>query len=311
MEEMEDKISSRKKILTDLTKRKIHIKYGSVFRDSVSESLEMILGISKESLSDQQRKLFDTEVKTFYDYVPSCLSKAKGNKKFMLKRFAKYFDEDFVLDFDFDLEDDPVSNEVRYYFKYNSLQNKRFHMFIYLMIIFKVAPSNDKTLPSDNVELEDVGIGMSVDNGSNSNTGFGRTLCSNISTESLDTCQDTSEITVEELDCGGYKARSTTSQWRDQNKVLGAAKHDPDLVMATAQKVMKSRTTAGSNVVKRIYDDPRLGEPLLKYAKKLEADLEKMDDDLTGWDENGERVTPIKCLAYLLGLFYAMFLINY
>ena len=53
MEEMEDKISSRKKILTDLTKRKIHIKYGSVFRDGVSESLEMILGISKESLSDQ------------------------------------------------------------------------------------------------------------------------------------------------------------------------------------------------------------------------------------------------------------------
>ena len=126
---------------------------------------------------------------------------------------------------------------------------------------------------------------------------------------------DISQTTVEteELDCGGYAARSSSSQWRDQQKILDAANHDPDAVIGTARTVLKTGPAGmpGANLLKKVYDDPRLGEPLLKYAKKLEENLEKMESDLKGWDENGKKVTPIECLAYLLGFYYALFLNNF
>ena len=59
-------------------------------------------------------------------------------------------------------------------------------------------------------------------------------------------------------------------------------------------------------MVKRVLEDPDLAEPLCKYIKKLDEDLAKMNDEL-GRDEDGEKLTPIKCLAYLLGfLLHAM-----
>ena len=123
---------------------------------------------------------------------------------------------------------------------------------------------------------------------------------------------DVPETTVEteELDCGGYAARSSSSQWRDQQNILEAANHDPDAVIGTARTVLKTGPAGmpGANLLKKVYDDPRLGEPLLKYAKKLEENLEKMESDLKGWDENGKKVTPIECLAYLLGFYYVMFI---
>ena len=115
---------------------------------------------------------------------------------------------------------------------------------------------------------------------------------------------------AEELDCGGYAARSSSSQWRDQQKILDAANHDPDAVIGTARTVLKNGPAGmpGANLLKKVHDDPRLGEPLLKYAKKLEENLEKMESDLKGWDENGKKITPIECLAYLLGFYYVMFI---
>ena len=70
------------------------------------------------------------------------------------------------------------------------------------------------------------------------------------------------------------------------------------------ESVAKSKNGAKSaKVVKRVLDDPHVGEPLYKHIKKLDADLAKMDDEF-GRDEDGEIVTPIRALAYLLGLQY-------
>ena len=54
-------------------------------------------------------------------------------------------------------------------------------------------------------------------------------------------------------------------------------------------------------MVKRVLEDPSLGEPLAKYLKKLERDLEIMNDNLSR-DEEG--VSIVECLAYLLGFQY-------
>ena len=106
-------LSSRKTILTELTKRKIPIKYGEKFREGISSSLELILGVSKESLSISLRTKFDTEVETFYHYVPTCMEKCGRNKPYMLRRFSDYFDNDFVLEETVDNDDMEVCN---YYF---------------------------------------------------------------------------------------------------------------------------------------------------------------------------------------------------
>ena len=81
------------------------------------------------------------------------------------------------------------------------------------------------------------------------------------------------------------------------------ANHDEDLVLATGEKVLKSKNKSAAKVLSRLADDPHLGEPLLKHIKKLDNDLEKMNDEL-GRDEEGMMDSPIKCLAYLLGFFY-------
>ena len=91
-------LSSRKTILTELTKKKIPIKYGEKFREGIGSSLELILGVSKESLSISLRTKFDTEVETFYHYVPTCMEKCGRNKPYMLRRFSDYFDNNFVLE---------------------------------------------------------------------------------------------------------------------------------------------------------------------------------------------------------------------
>ena len=83
---------------------------------------------------------------------------------------------------------------------------------------------------------------------------------------------------------------------------LEAANYDEDALFAAVESVAKSKNGAKSaKVVKRVLDDPHVGEPLYKHIKKLHADLAKMDDEF-GRDEDGEIVTPIRALAYLLGL---------
>ena len=70
------------------------------------------------------------------------------------------------------------------------------------------------------------------------------------------------------------------------------------------ESVAKSKNGAKSaKVVKRVLDDPHLGEPLYKHIKKLDENLAKMNDEF-GRDEDGEIVTPIRALAHLLGLQY-------
>ena len=98
----------------------------------------------------------------------------------------------------------------------------------------------------------------------------------------------------------GIKSRSRTSQWRVENKILEAANHDPQAIAGAHQKVLPNKDAA--YVAKRISNDPHLGEPLRKYIKKLDKDLEKMNDEIN-LDEEGEIPSPIKCLAYMLGLF--------
>ena len=90
--------SSRKDIVAELSKRKIKISFGEQFRKGISDSYETILGISKESLSTSLRQKFDTEINTFYYYVPTCMEKCKRNKPYMLRRFSDYFDKDFNLE---------------------------------------------------------------------------------------------------------------------------------------------------------------------------------------------------------------------
>ena len=97
----------------------------------------------------------------------------------------------------------------------------------------------------------------------------------------------------------GNNSRSRTSQWRFEKKILEAANHDPQAIAGAHQKVLPNKDAA--YVAKRISTDPHLGEPLRKYIKKLDKDLERMGDELYR-DEDGENVSPIRALAYLLGL---------
>ena len=98
----------------------------------------------------------------------------------------------------------------------------------------------------------------------------------------------------------GNKSRSRTSQWRFENKILEAANHDAQAIAGAHQKVLPNKDAA--YVAKRISTDPHLGEPLRKYIKKLDKDLEKMNDEIN-LDEEGEIPSPIKCLAFMLGSF--------
>lgn len=114
--------------------------------------------------------------------------------------------------------------------------------------------------------------------------------------------QDSSvqDSSVQELGHSGwFNSRSTSSQSRDRQKILEAANHDPAAVYSTAQHLIKDENKDAAKVLKRLTDDPSLGEPLAKCLKKMDSGL-KIDED-------GEKLSPISSLAYLLG-FFAMFL---
>ena len=88
-----------------------------------------------------------------------------------------------------------------------------------------------------------------------------------------------------------YDMRSSSSQCRDRQKISKAANNDRKAVLSTGAKMFSEEgNKAASTIVKRLNADPSLGEPWLKCLKKMDADLEKT------------RVTPIACLAYLLGI---------
>ena len=88
-----------------------------------------------------------------------------------------------------------------------------------------------------------------------------------------------------------YDMRSSSSQCRDRQTISKAANHDRKAVLSTGAKMFSEEgNKAASTIVKRLNADPSLGEPWLKCLKKMDADLEKT------------RVTPIACLAYLLGI---------
>ena len=88
-----------------------------------------------------------------------------------------------------------------------------------------------------------------------------------------------------------YDMRSSSSQCRDRQTISEAANHDRKAVLSTGAKMFSEEgNKAASTIVKRLNADPSLGEPWLKCLKKMDADLEKT------------RVTPIACLAYLLGI---------
>ena len=99
----------------------------------------------------------------------------------------------------------------------------------------------------------------------------------------------------------GYKFRSISSQRRDRIEILEAANYDEDALFATTNNVVKAKNKDAGHVVKRVLEDPSLGEPLAKYLKKLERDLEIMNDNLSR-DEEGASI--VECLAYLLGFQY-------
>ena len=74
-----------------------------------------------------------------------------------------------------------------------------------------------------------------------------------------------------------YDSRSHASQWRDRRSVFEAAHNDPDTVFATAESLVKDKNGVKSaKVVKRVFEDPHLGEPLYKYIKKLDEDYGNM-----------------------------------
>ena len=105
-----------------------------------------------------------------------------------------------------------------------------------------------------------------------------------------------SESSVEKDECGfGYSDQSQPTQWRTQQKVLKAANHDRDAVLATGVKVLKAENTNSAYVLKRVSENPNVGDYLAKCLKKMDKEL--------SMDEDGERITPISCLAYLLGEF--------
>ena len=142
----------------------------------------------------------------------------------------------------------------------------------------------------EEVSSEDIGMDMQEDNVIDSNE-------SNLLADKIAGISD--EFDPGEGTSSGSKSRSRTSQWRDQKRILDAANNDPVAISKAHQAVLPPDA---SYVAKRISDDPNLGGPLRKYIKKLDRDLEKMNDEL--WrNEDGENVSPISCLAYMLGIF--------
>ena len=95
-----------KRLFNRLTKiKKVEIVRGETFKSEIVQTLEEILGVSRQDLSNQKLTKFDHEVDEFYSYVPRCLKAAYHSKKRMKKRFKKYFDRPIVL------PEDPVSND--------------------------------------------------------------------------------------------------------------------------------------------------------------------------------------------------------
>ena len=87
-----------KRLFIRLTKIKNYeIVRGETFRSGIVQNLEEILGVSRQDLSSEKLRKFDSEVEEFHSYVPRCLNKCHRNRKRMLKRFKKYFDRLIVL----------------------------------------------------------------------------------------------------------------------------------------------------------------------------------------------------------------------
>ena len=96
---MDDRISNptREQLLNKLANKKVQIKYGEAFKNGISECLEEILGVSKETLSPELSKEFDKEVDYFHSYVPACLSKCHRDKRLMKRKYSVYFNTEIVL----------------------------------------------------------------------------------------------------------------------------------------------------------------------------------------------------------------------
>ena len=93
-----------KRLFNRLTKiKKVEIVRNETFKSEIVQTLEEILCVSRQDLSNQKLIKFDYEVDEFYSYVPTCLKAAYRSKKRMKKRFKKYFNRLIVL------PDDPIS----------------------------------------------------------------------------------------------------------------------------------------------------------------------------------------------------------
>ena len=93
-----------KRLFNRLTKiKKVEIVCNETFKIGIVQTLEEILGVSRQCLSNQKMIKFDNEVDEFYSYVPRCLKTAYRSKKRMKKKFRKYFNRRIVL------PEDPIS----------------------------------------------------------------------------------------------------------------------------------------------------------------------------------------------------------
>jgi hypothetical protein len=87
-----------KRLFIRLTQiKKFDIVRGETFRSGIVQNLEEILGVSRQDLSSEKLKKFDSEVEEFHSYVPRCLKACHRNRKRMLKKFKKYFNRLIVL----------------------------------------------------------------------------------------------------------------------------------------------------------------------------------------------------------------------
>ena len=87
-----------KRLFIRLTKiKKFEIVRGETFRSGIVQNLEEILGVSRQDLSSEKLRKFDSEVEEFHSYVPRCLQTCHRNRKRMLKRFKKYFNRLILL----------------------------------------------------------------------------------------------------------------------------------------------------------------------------------------------------------------------
>ena len=109
-----------KRLFIRLTKIKNYeIVRGETFRSGIVQNLEEILGVSRQDLSSEKLRKFDSEVEEFHSYVPRCLNKCHRNRKRMLKKFKKYFNRLIVLPSDSVSIDDALDtsnvDEVRFF----------------------------------------------------------------------------------------------------------------------------------------------------------------------------------------------------